>query len=145
MVHIFWCNDLEIRGVSFDGKDSASESIVPIVGLRSSYAIDYDFETNTIFTVDDSLDAIYKVKQDGSQLIPIINTTLQGPQGLAVDWVSKNMYWTDSSTRLIEVCRLDFFIQRPTLIFKCREYLIKRLVYYLWMKISKHISRHSFF
>lgn len=90
--------------MSFTKTNSASESIVPIVGLKSSYAIDFDFDNGTIYTVDDNKDAIYEVKQDGSQLNPVISTGLQRPQGIAVDWVSKNLYWTDSGTRLIEVC-----------------------------------------
>jgi len=32
---------------------------------------------------------------------------LGSPEGVAVDWVSKNLYWTDSGTDRIEVSRLD--------------------------------------
>ena len=32
---------------------------------------------------------------------------LGSPEGVAVDWISKNLYWTDSGTDRIEVSRLD--------------------------------------
>ena len=83
--------------------NSESELIVPILGLKSSYAIDFFFDNGTIFIVDDNKDAIFRVKQDGSQLEPIVTTALYRPQGIAVDWISQNLYWTDAGTHLIEV------------------------------------------
>lgn len=32
---------------------------------------------------------------------------LGSPEGVAVDWISKNLYWTDSGTDRIDVSRLD--------------------------------------
>ena len=32
---------------------------------------------------------------------------LGSPEGVAVDWISKNLYWTDSGTDRIEVSRLN--------------------------------------
>lgn len=32
---------------------------------------------------------------------------LGSPEGVAVDWISKNLYWTDSGFDRIEVSRLD--------------------------------------
>ena len=32
---------------------------------------------------------------------------LKSPEGVAIDWVGKNMYWTDSVLDRIEVSRLD--------------------------------------
>ena len=72
--------------------------------MRSSYAIDFDYKSAKIFVVDDSRDTISSVTQDGSDMVPIIKTGLQRPQGIAVDWVAGNLYWTDAGTNLIEVC-----------------------------------------
>lgn len=33
--------------------------------------------------------------------------TLQNPDGLAVDWVARNVYWCDKGTDTVEVARLD--------------------------------------
>ena len=32
---------------------------------------------------------------------------LPAPDGIAIDWVADNMYWTDADTNCIEVARLD--------------------------------------
>ena len=101
---LFICPHTEVRAIWFDfGKRTDSEAIVPILGLKSSYAVDYHFLTGTIYIVDDNKDTLYRVKQDGSQLEPVITTGLSRPQGIAVDWVAENLYWTDAETHLIEV------------------------------------------
>ena len=37
----------------------------------------------------------------------VCDVGLGSPEGVAVDWISKNLYWTDSGTDRIEVSRLD--------------------------------------
>ena len=32
---------------------------------------------------------------------------MKNPDGVAVDWVSRNLFWTDTGTDRIEVSRLD--------------------------------------
>jgi low density lipoprotein receptor-related protein 5/6 len=34
-------------------------------------------------------------------------TGLNDPQGIAVDWIGKNLYWTDASTLKIEMCQYN--------------------------------------
>lgn len=45
---------------------------------------------------------------NGSALEPIVQYGLAYPEGIAVDWVAKNIYWIDTGKkRRIEVARLD--------------------------------------
>ena len=37
----------------------------------------------------------------------IASSDLQYPDGVAVDWVARNLYWTDTGTDRIEVSRLN--------------------------------------
>ena len=37
----------------------------------------------------------------------VVGSSLSGPAGLAVDWVSNKLYWTDSEAGRIEVSDLD--------------------------------------
>ena len=37
----------------------------------------------------------------------VIGSSLDSPAGLAVDWVSRKLYWTDSEVGRIEVSNLD--------------------------------------
>lgn len=32
---------------------------------------------------------------------------LKQPEGIAVDWIAKNLYWTDFDTGRVEMARLD--------------------------------------
>ena len=31
----------------------------------------------------------------------------ESPDGLAIDWITEKLYWTDSGLKTIEVCQLD--------------------------------------
>uniref|UniRef100_A0A672TDC8 Low-density lipoprotein receptor-related protein 8-like n=1 Tax=Sinocyclocheilus grahami TaxID=75366 RepID=A0A672TDC8_SINGR len=44
---------------------------------------------------------------DASQQITLIDTALHSPEGLAMDWVHKNIYWTDSGHKTISVATGD--------------------------------------
>ena len=37
----------------------------------------------------------------------IISANLTIPDGLAVDWIADNIYWTDAGRKVLEVARLD--------------------------------------
>lgn len=37
----------------------------------------------------------------------IVNVEVMNPDGVAIDWVSRNIFWTDTGTDRIEVARLD--------------------------------------
>ena len=36
-----------------------------------------------------------------------MHSGLPAPDGIAIDWIADNMYWTDADTNRIEVSRLD--------------------------------------
>jgi len=44
---------------------------------------------------------------DGSEIETVVDKNLQTTDGLAVDWIGKNLYWTDTGMDVIEVARLD--------------------------------------
>ncbi|XP_050312267.1 prolow-density lipoprotein receptor-related protein 1 isoform X2 [Anthonomus grandis grandis] len=82
--------------------------------LSNAVALDYDWATQTIYWSD--------VTQLGSTIKRLVNyreestsdrsellhsSTLQNPDGLAVDWVGRNLYWCDKGTDTIEVSTLE--------------------------------------
>ena len=37
----------------------------------------------------------------------VVATEVESPDGVAVDWIARNLYWTDTGTNRIEVARLN--------------------------------------
>ena len=44
---------------------------------------------------------------NGSALEHVIRFGLNYPEGMAVDWIARNLYWADTGTKRIEMSRLD--------------------------------------
>ena len=54
------------------------------------------------------LDVIKSVEPGNvSDLSLVMSTNLTTPDGLAVDWLADNLYWTDAGRNVLEVSRLD--------------------------------------
>ena len=41
-----------------------------------------------------------------------MDRNMEFPEGLAIDWASRNIYWTDSGKNTIEMANLDTRIRR---------------------------------
>ena len=51
--------------------------------------------------------SISRAFMNGSSNEHVVSVGLQYPDGLAVDWIGNNLFWTDSKTHRIEVSKLD--------------------------------------
>ena len=58
---------------------------------------DFDGRNNEIFLSNNSVSRSNDTKINGMEF----------PEGIAIDWVARNVYWTDSGKKTIEVARLD--------------------------------------
>lgn len=50
---------------------------------------------------------IQRAKMNGSNQRVVISNEIYHPDGVAVDWVARNIYWTDTGTDRIEVATLN--------------------------------------
>ncbi|KAF4524536.1 hypothetical protein B566_EDAN002809 [Ephemera danica] len=66
--------------ISLDTPDY-TQFVLPLIKIKHAIAIDFDPE--------------------------LVGTEVQHPDGVAIDWVARNMYWTDTGTDRIEVARLS--------------------------------------
>lgn len=99
--------------------------------------IDKDCSTGRVYWSDISTKQIYSSKYDGSDRRTFISDGKQNafacfcakisfgrqfysdivsPEGIAIDWISRRIYWTDSSKDTIEVASLDDASSRAVIV-----------------------------
>ncbi|KAH9496208.1 Low-density lipoprotein receptor- protein 4 [Bulinus truncatus] len=96
-----------IRRISLDTPDYI-DVYLSLPDLHNVIALDFDYHDNMVYYTDVYLDVIRRASLNGSQWIEnIVLKELATTDGLAVDWIARNLYWTDSGHDVIEVSRLD--------------------------------------
>uniref|UniRef100_A0A673IP17 Low-density lipoprotein receptor-related protein 8-like n=1 Tax=Sinocyclocheilus rhinocerous TaxID=307959 RepID=A0A673IP17_9TELE len=105
--YLMFTNRHEIRRIDLVKKDYTQ--VVPT--LKNAVALDVDVTTNKMYWCDlyhrKIFSAYINKASDASQQITLIDTALHSPEGLAMDWVHKNIYWTDSGHKTISVATGD--------------------------------------
>uniref|UniRef100_H2LL78 Low density lipoprotein receptor-related protein 2b n=1 Tax=Oryzias latipes TaxID=8090 RepID=H2LL78_ORYLA len=78
----------------------------PVVSGLSIVTVDFDRVTSKIYWADASQKKIWSSYQNGTDKKEVFSG-LMVPESIAVDWVGRNLYWTDSDLECIEVSTLD--------------------------------------
>ena len=82
------------------------ETIIP--NQRSVVGVDYDFDTGFIYWTDKFAHKIQRAPVNNSRNVEVVlDDGLSSPEGLAVDWVNKKLYWADPGTDVIGVADFD--------------------------------------
>ncbi|XP_029103120.1 low-density lipoprotein receptor-related protein 1B-like isoform X3 [Scleropages formosus] len=96
-----------IRGLDMSVK-SSDEHMVPIEDLVNPRALDFHAETGYIYFADTTSFLIGRQKIDGSGRETILKDDLDNVEGISVDWIGNNLYWTnDGYRKSISVARLE--------------------------------------
>lgn len=77
--------------------------------------LDKDCTHGRVYWSDNSAPCIWSARYDGSDKRKFISTDIQSPEGVAVDWISRRLYWTDSQKDTVEVASLDDPAQRTVI------------------------------
>ncbi|KAF4094118.1 hypothetical protein AMELA_G00009360 [Ameiurus melas] len=88
---MLFANMVDVRIVNVDGSDSRS---LMNESQRSIMAVDYDPVQNRVYFADTESGQIESVSVGGGETEVLI-TDLVSPEGLAVDWINRKLYWTD--------------------------------------------------
>ncbi|XP_056636916.1 low-density lipoprotein receptor-related protein 1 isoform X1 [Diorhabda sublineata] len=80
--------------------------------LTNAVALDYDWSSKCIYWSDvtqlgSSIKRLCNYKENSTQAEILHSPSLQNPDGLAVDWIARNLYWCDKGLDTIEVSNLD--------------------------------------
>ncbi|XP_022224795.1 low-density lipoprotein receptor-related protein 4 isoform X1 [Drosophila obscura] len=82
--------------------------VLPINGVHGAVVLDYLYRKNFLFFADVNLDVIRRVNLlNFTDSKVIVSTDVLTPNGIAVDWIAENLYWSDTDRKLIEVARID--------------------------------------
>lgn len=82
--------------------------VLPIDSIFGAVVVDYHYEKNYLFYADVNADAIKRINMKNyNDAKTIVSSGLNTPNGIAVDWMANNLYWSDSALKIIEVSRLD--------------------------------------
>ncbi|XP_042180932.1 low-density lipoprotein receptor-related protein 1B-like [Oncorhynchus tshawytscha] len=96
-----------IRGLDLNSKSEA-EHMVQIGNLVNPRAIGFHAETSHIYFADTTSFLIGRQRLDGTHRKTILKDDLDNVEGISVDWIGNNLYWTnDGYRKTINVARLE--------------------------------------
>uniref|UniRef100_A0A3B4H0A1 Low-density lipoprotein receptor-related protein 1-like n=1 Tax=Pundamilia nyererei TaxID=303518 RepID=A0A3B4H0A1_9CICH len=96
-----------IRGMDMNAK-VPDEYMIPIENLMNPRALDFHAETEFIYFADATSYMIGRQKIDGTERDTILKEAIHTVEGIAVDWMADNLYWTDDGPKkTISVARLE--------------------------------------
>uniref|UniRef100_A0A8C1LCQ7 LDL receptor related protein 8 n=1 Tax=Cyprinus carpio TaxID=7962 RepID=A0A8C1LCQ7_CYPCA len=105
--YLMFTNRHEIRRIDLVKRDYTQ--VVPT--QKNAVAIDINVAANRMYWCDRFQHKIYSAyiheASDPSRHVTLIDSHLHSPEGLALDWVQHNLYWTDSGDRTISVASAD--------------------------------------
>jgi hypothetical protein len=67
-------------------------------------------------------------------------TEVEHPDGVAVDWVARNLYWTDTGTDRIEVARLTGAFRKVKCFFFSLFVILMQMSYGHWMQMVQWLA-----
>ncbi|XP_035692507.1 low-density lipoprotein receptor-related protein 6-like [Branchiostoma floridae] len=103
---LFVLRSSDVRRVSLETQNN-KDKVLPMPDMKVASSFDLDISDNRIYWADVNLNTISRVYMNGSSAEKIVQSGLDSPQSIAVDWVAQNLYWADTGTDRIEVARLD--------------------------------------
>lgn len=75
--------------------------------VENAIAIAWDSITDRIFWSDIREKKIYSANRNGTNITVFVGDGLDITEGIALDWVGRNLYWVDSALNTIEVANLE--------------------------------------
>ncbi|XP_058520574.1 low-density lipoprotein receptor-related protein 2 [Ochotona princeps] len=95
-----------IFGISLNPEVKSNDAMVPISGIENGFDVEFDESEQFIYWAEYPGE-IHRVKTNGSNRTVVAPLSLRGTSmSLALDWISRNMYYTNPGSQSIEVLTL---------------------------------------
>lgn len=120
--------------------------------LRNVVALDFDWYEQKIYFSDITTSYgvnICRINFDGKNKEVLHSINIQNPDGIAVDWIGRNIYWCDKEKNTIEVSKLNGLYPKTLISTNLDDpraivvYPKKRLLFYSDWGEDAHIGRAS--
>lgn len=95
----------EIAGIPKE-VNASGDAISPLLGLGNAVGIDFDAKERMIYFSDIVLDNISRISL-ADRKVKVLVKSVKNVDGLAVDWIGRNLYWTDADRHEVAVARLN--------------------------------------
>ena len=96
-----------LSSISLDTADQWDVAL-NVPGVHNAIGVDFHWVQQRFYYTDVYLDVIKSVDaRNVSNVTTLVSSNLTTPDGLAVDWLADNLYWTDAGRNVLEVSRLD--------------------------------------
>ena len=76
-------------------------------GLQDAIAVAFHYQDKLLFWTDVSLGKILRKSLSNSKVETVVSVNANRSEGIAIDWVTKKIYWTDSHLKLIGIVNFD--------------------------------------
>lgn len=74
--------------------------------MQNVLDIDFHYKKKLVFYSDIGRNVIQSVNMyNWSDVRTIVSKNLSSPDGITVDWLANNIYWTNTGNKVIEVAR----------------------------------------
>ncbi|CAG2110813.1 unnamed protein product, partial [Medioppia subpectinata] len=106
---LIFSNRYYIRQINTKGQQH--NNVLLVRNLTNAVALDFDWAEQCIYWSDvtslgSSIKRLCGNNESAAEQI-LHSATVQSPDGIAVDWIGRNLYWCDKGKDSIEVSRLD--------------------------------------
>lgn len=106
---ILYSLNWEIKGAAVEEtttQPNRTEVLGPISRVQMATSIDFLAAQDYIYWVDSDHGSIIRIRRDGTKR-QVVAEGLDSVEGLAIDWIAGNMYWTNPKFDVIEVANLN--------------------------------------
>lgn len=100
---VYFSNRKDIRTLTKDGQNYE----VAVSQLKGVVSFDFHIRENFIYMADAIDESIKRAEIGKPNSTEVVLKNIHTPDGLAVDWVTGKLYWTDTGYKTIEVADLD--------------------------------------